>query len=229
MSDFDIVFKTRSEYKPMGFDRKGHWEGVYAAKTPAEVSWYQINPAVSLELIASSGISHTGRIIDVGGGASVLVDKLLGQGFQDLTVLDVSSKALDYAKERLGSRAEAVKWLQADVTEFEFPGKYELWHDRAVFHFLTDPRDRKRYVEVMTKAVKPGGHVIIAAFALEGPSKCSGLDVERYNSDKFKKELGNSFHLIKSIDEIHATPWKAEQKFTYCYFQTSVLRESNRP
>lgn len=168
----------------MSFDRKSHWENVYTENTPAEVSWYQIEPAVSLELIVSTGISHAGKIIDVGGGASVLVDKLLDQGFQDLTVLDVSSKALDYAKERLGNRAGAVKWIEADITEFESSEKHDLWHDRAVFHFLTDEDDRKKYVQNMNKALNPGGHVIIAAFSIDGPLKCSGLDVERYRPEK---------------------------------------------
>ncbi len=131
----------------MSFDRKSHWENVYDKKTPQEVSWYQIEPKRSLELIASTGISHAAKIIDVGGGASVLVDKLLDQGFRDLTVLDVSSKALDYAKERLLNVAVAVKWIEADVTEFQSPQQYDLWHDRAVFHFLTDAEDRKKYMQ----------------------------------------------------------------------------------
>jgi len=203
----------------MSFDRKSHWEGVYAKKTPVEVSWYQLEPAVSLELIVSTGIGHAGKVIDVGGGASVLVDKLLGQGFQDLTVLDVSSKALEYAKERLGSRAEAVKWMEADATEFESPEKYDLWHDRAVFHFLTSEDDRKKYVQNMNKALNPGGHVIIAAFSIDGPLKCSGLNVERYSPEKMKNELGDFFELVKSINEGHMTPGGKEQKFTYCCFR----------
>ncbi len=203
----------------MSFDRKSHWEGVYAKKTPGEVSWYQIEPAVSLELIASTGISPAGKIIDVGAGASTLVDKLLGQGFQDLTVLDISSKALDYAKERLGIRAKAVKWIQADVTEFEFPEKYDLWHDRAVFHFLTEEADRKKYARNMEKALNASGHAIIAAFAMNGPAKCSGLDVERYSPERLSREVGSSFQLIKSFEETHVTPWQAEQKFMYCCFK----------
>ncbi len=206
----------------MSFDRKSHWEGIYANKTPAEVSWYQLEPVVSLELIALTGIGHAGKIIDVGGGASVLVDKLIGQGFQDLTVLDISSKALDYAKERLGSRAEAVKWMEADVTEFESPEKYDLWHDRAVFHFLTDEDDRKKYVRNMNQALNPGGHVIIAAFSIAGPLKCSGLNVEQYSPDKMKNEFGDSFELVKSVNEEHLTPGGKEQKFTYCCFRKNT-------
>jgi len=203
----------------MSYDRKKHWEDVYTKKTPTEVSWYQIEPTISLELIKFTEIGHTSKILDVGGGASVLVDKLLDQGFQNLTVLDISSKSLDFAKKRLGELAAQVSWIEADVTEFDPPQKYDLWHDRAVFHFLTDPNDRKKYVRNMEKALNPRGHAIIAAFAIDGPPKCSGLDVERYSPEKMKNELGDSFELIKSIKEVHVTPWDSEQKFIYCYFK----------
>ena len=202
----------------MSFDKKSHWEGVYATKAPTQVSWYQTNPAISLELIAAIGIGQADKIIDVGGGASVLVDRLLSQGFQNLTVLDIAAKALDDAKERLGSRATAVKWIVADVTEFEFSEKYKLWHDRAVFHFLTDKNDRMKYVQNMDKALNPGGYVIIAAFSMEGPLKCSGLDIERYSPEKMQNELGASFEFVKFLDETHTTPAGKEQKFIYCYF-----------
>lgn len=203
----------------MSYDRKNHWEDVYTKKTPKEVSWYQIEPSVSLELIKATGINQTSKIIDVGGGASVLVDKLLEKGFQDLTVLDISSKPLQLAKERLGKLAAQVSWIEADVTEFDPPQKYDLWHDRAVFHFLTDPNDRKKYVQNMEKALNSGGHVIIATFAIDGPLKCSGLDVERYSDEKLKNELGGSFELMKSIKEAHVTPWGSKQNFIYCCFK----------
>ena len=203
----------------MGRDRKKHWEKVYGKKTPEEVSWYQIEPKISLELIASAEISHTAKIVDVGGGPSVLVDKLLNHGFKDLTVIDVSSKALAHAKKRLGSRAASVKWIEADITELEPSQKYERWHDRAVFHFLTDAEDRRKYVQNMDRSLNAGGHAIIATFSMEGPRKCSGLKVERYSSEKMKDELGRSFELIKSISEIHVTPSNTEQMFTYCLFK----------
>jgi len=203
----------------MTFKPKEHWEKVYQTKQPKEVSWFQTDPAVSLELIASAGVSHARKIIDVGGGASVLVNKLLDAGFEDLTVLDISSAALDCAKERLGERSANVQWIASDITEFLPARKYDLWHDRAVFHFLTDSEDRKKYKKALNESINPGGHVIIAAFALDGPPKCSGLDVERYSPEKMKNELGGSFELIKSVDEVHRTPWNAEQKFTYCYFR----------
>jgi ubiquinone/menaquinone biosynthesis C-methylase UbiE len=198
---------------------KNHWEDMYTKKMPTEVSWYQIEPTVSLDLIKSTGINYAGKIIDVGGGASVLVDKLLDKGFQNLTVLDISPKSLSYAKQRLGDRAAQVSWVEADVTEFDLPQKYDLWHDRAVFHFLTEENDRKKYIRNMDKALNPGGHVIIAAFAMEGPLKCSGLNVERYSDGKLKNELGNSFEFVKSVEEVHVTPWSSEQKFIYCYFK----------
>jgi 2-polyprenyl-3-methyl-5-hydroxy-6-metoxy-1,4-benzoquinol methylase len=206
----------------MSFNRKKHWENVYGQKKPVEVSWYQVEPTVSLKFIASTEIDYAAKIIDVGGGASVLVDKLLDQGFQNLTVLDISSKAIRYAQERLGGRAENVSWIEADVTEFESSIQYDLWHDRAVFHFLTDAEDRTKYVRRLEDAVKSGGHVIIAAFAIDGPHKCSGLDIERYNPEKMQNELGDSFELVYSDTELHITPWNIEQKFIYSYFKKIV-------
>lgn len=203
----------------MDFDSKQHWEKVYQEKEPGQVSWYQAQPNISLELIALSGINEAGRIIDVGGGSSILVDKLLDKGFNNIAVLDISAKAIEHAKKRLGKQAERVTWIEADITKFELPQQYDLWHDRAVFHFLTNPLDRKKYIEEMEKAVKPGGHIIIAAFSLEGPLKCSGLDVERYDVQKMKKELSGSFELVKNVDEVHMTPWNKEQKFLYCYLR----------
>lgn len=203
----------------MSFDRKDHWENVYTKKSPLEVSWYQTHPAISLDLIASTGIDHSARIIDVGAGASVLVDKLLEAGYKDITVLDIASKAMDYAKERLGSRAQKVVWVVADITEFEPSQQYDLWHDRAVFHFLTDKTDRRKYVEALKKTLKPEGHLILSAFSLEGPPQCSGLSVERYDVEKMKKELGDEFEFITSKRESHVTPWQAEQEFIYCHFK----------
>lgn len=205
--------------KVMSFNRKKHWENVYGQKKPFDVSWYQVEPTVSLGLITLTGIDSTAKIIDVGGGASVLVDKLLDQGFQNLTVLDISSKAIHYAQERLDQRAENVCWIEADVTEFESLVQYDLWHDRAVFHFLTDAEDRTKYVRRLEDAVNPGGHVVIAAFAIDGPPKCSGLEVVRYNPEKMKNELGDSFELVNSVSEAHITPWNKQQEFIYCYFR----------
>jgi ubiquinone/menaquinone biosynthesis C-methylase UbiE len=203
----------------MSFNVKHHWENVYQGKKPAEVSWYQTDPIISLEMIALTGIGHAGKIIDVGGGASILVDKLLDKGFQNPTILDISFKALDHAKGRLGKRAGSVNWVEADILQAELPYIYDLWHDRAVFHFLTSLEDRKKYIKMMEKAVRPGGHVIIATFALEGPLKCSGLQVERYSPEKLQHELGDQFLLVKNVEEVHITPLQTKQKFIYCYFR----------
>lgn len=203
----------------MNFNRKKHWENVYGQKKPVEVSWYQVEPAVSPKLITSTGIDHAAKIIDVGGGASFLAGKLLDQGFQNITVLDILSKAIHYAQERLGRWVENVCWIEADVIEFESSAQYDLWHDRAVFHFLTDIEERSKYVQQLKDMVKPVGHVVIAAFVIDGPPKCSGLDVERYSLEKMKKELGDSFKLVNSVSEAHITPWNKEQKFIYCYFK----------
>ncbi len=206
----------------MSFNRKKYWENVYGEKKPVEVSWYQAEPTVSLKIIISTEIDYTAKIIDVGGGASVLVDKLLDQGFQNLTVLDISSKAIHYAQEKLGRRAENVSWIEADVTEFKSSVQYDVWYDRAVFHFLTDSEDRTKYIRRLEEAVKPGGHVIIAAFAIDGPPKCSGLDIERYSPEKMKNEFDDSFEFVNSVSEVHITPWNKEQKFIYCYFKKIV-------
>ena len=203
----------------MNFDSKQHWEKVYNTKKPAEVSWYQNYPALSMDLIAFAKIDKDQKVIDVGGGASVLVDAVLDKGFKDVTVLDISSKAIQHARERLGQRAQSVQWIEADITQFDPPQQYDVWHDRAVFHFLTQEEDRKKYISALEKAVKAGGHVVIGTFSLEGPPKCSGLDVERYDPQKMQKELGGSFEFIKSADEIHVTPWNSEQKFTYFFFK----------
>ncbi len=198
---------------------KLHWETVYNTKKPTEVSWYQNDPVISLGMIASTKIDFDQKIIDVGGGASILVDTLHEKGFKDITVLDISLKAIQHAQERLRQNAQRIKWVEADITEFEPTERYDLWHDRAVFHFLTDPQDRRKYIHTLEKSVKSGGHVIIGTFSLEGPPKCSGLDVERYNVQKMKEELGGSFELVKSAEDVHMTPWNKEQRFLYCYFR----------
>ena len=198
---------------------KNHWEKVYAGKRPQQVSWYQEEPSISLELISATGITHSGKIIDVGGGASVLVDRLLDTGFKDVTVLDVSSKAIAYAKERLGERAANVNWIEADITEWKALQAYDFWHDRAVFHFLTQAHDRKKYTACLEQSVRPSGHAMIAAFSLSGPSQCSGLDVERYSPEKMTRELGDSFDLVNHCEEVHVTPWNAQQRFVYCLFR----------
>ena len=203
-------------------DRREHWNRVYQTRAPDSVSWYQRRPDVSLELIAASGIAKDARIIDVGGGASVLVDHLLDLGYSKLAVLDVSGAALNASRSRLEARAAAVEWLEGDVTTFEPPHRYALWHDRAAFHFLTDAGDRARYVATLRRALNPGGAVIIATFALDGPPKCSGLDVVRYDERSIAAELGAEFELREVRREAHVTPGKAEQQFHYFRFGRRV-------
>lgn len=196
-------------------DRKEHWERIYSTRAPVEVSWYQQEPALSLQLIRNCGLAKDDPVIDVGGGASILVDRLLEQGYRRLAVLDISSRSLAYAQERLGARACQVKWFTADVTEFVAPHPFSLWHDRAVFHFLTQPEDRKKYVEVLKNTLQPGGHLILAAFALQGPTRCSGLEVVRYDAGKLMNELGDQFEFVRETGETHITPDNKEQLFSW--------------
>jgi 2-polyprenyl-3-methyl-5-hydroxy-6-metoxy-1,4-benzoquinol methylase len=203
-------------------DSKSHWEKVFRTKHPTEVSWYRPHLDVSLLLIEEAAHNRDARVIDVGGGESTLVDDLLARGYRNLSVLDVSSTALVVAKGRLGDKADKVDWLCGDVTTYAFPRhRYDVWHDRAVFHFLTDPKDRVAYVRQVARAVKPRGHVIVATFGPEGPTKCSGLDVVRYGPDALHDEFGSDFQLVKNLTELHRTPAGSIQQFTYCYCNIS--------
>ena len=197
---------------------KTHWEHIYESKAPTQVSWYQEHAQFSLQYIQNTGIRKTGHIIDVGGGTSTLVDDLIGDGFQHISVLDVSGAALRLTQQRLGAQANHVKWIEADITQADLPHQaYDLWHDRAVFHFLTQAEDRQRYVEVVRHAVRTGGHVIVATFAPDGPERCSGLEVVRYSPGSLHSEFGDGFDVVDSTRETHQTPFGTEQKFIYCY------------
>jgi SAM-dependent methyltransferase len=198
---------------------RDHWNRVYSSKTPEAVSWYQSRPALSVELIAASGVRKDAGIIDVGAGASTLVDCLLEEGYSTLAVLDWSGRALAHGRARLGDRAAVVQWYEADVTRFEPPRRYGLWHDRAVFHFLTQESDRRAYVATLKKTVGADGHAVIATFAHDGPAKCSGLDVMRHDEASLQRELGEEFDLRESRYETHLTPWQSEQRFVYARFQ----------
>ena len=197
---------------------KEHWEQVYSAKAPDAVSWFQDHATLSLRLIRATGVPPSGSIIDVGGGASTLVDDLIAAGFSDVTVLDLSRAALTAATSRLGGKASQVQWLEADITTASLPGgAYDVWHDRAVFHFLTAPADRAAYVRAVLHSVKPGGHVIVATFAEDGPTHCSGLPVMRYTADELHLEFGKRFSLMSHDKEAHHTPFGTVQQFIYCY------------
>jgi len=203
----------------MAFDRRTHWQGIYREKSPQDVSWYQQEPKVSLELIHRCGLHKDEAVIDVGGGASVLVDYLCEQGFTNITVLDISSTALESARSRMGQLAESIEWLESDITEFLPPHRYSLWHDRAVFHFLTAEEDRRNYVDSLNQALKPGGYLIIAAFAIGGPDQCSKLDIVQYDAPKLMAALGNEFELLDTVEELHITPANKEQQFGYFLLQ----------
>lgn len=199
--------------------RQSHWENVYTSKGESEVSWFQESPAPSLALIAETGAGPTSAIIDIGGGASRLVDRLIESGFQDVTVLDLSAAALNAAQGRLGERASRVHWLVADATNWAPERTYDIWHDRAAFHFLTEAGDRDAYVARLRQALKIGGHAIIATFALDGPEKCSGLPVMRYDAASLSQTLGPDFRLLSSEHSDHSTPWGSHQHFQFSVFQ----------
>lgn len=196
---------------------KQHWEDVYTANPSDRVSWYQPHAAQSMRMIRAARVPPSGEIIDVGGGASTLVDDLLDAGYRAITVLDLSGAALATAKARLGPRAGAVRWIEDDVTRAALaPCRYDLWHDRAVFHFLTDPADRLAYRSQVLRAVKPGGHVIMATFAEDGPDECSGLPVMRYSPGTLHAEFGAAFELVEHHREEHHAPNDRRQAFVYC-------------
>ena len=199
--------------------RKERWEAIYQTKGATNVSWFQDDPRLSLELIGAFAPAEGGRIIDVGGGASLLVDRLLDLPFERIAVLDISETALSNARSRLGERASRVDWIVADITEAESLGTFDVWHDRAVFHFLTDATDRWKYIELARRTVSVGGHLTIATFADDGPKRCSDLDVCRYNAETMAAELGEGFSLVKDAREMHATPWGSSQAFFYGVFR----------
>lgn len=203
---------------------KEHWEQVYSTKPADQVSWFQVHAARSLRLIHETGVPLGASIIDVGGGASTLVDDLLHAGYQSLTVLDMSGVALAAAQARVGSSARRVRWIEADITDAALPADaYDVWHDRAVFHFLTSAQDRRAYVEAALRAVKPGGHVILATFAEGGPTQCSGLPVMRYSAASLQAEFGSPFVLLRHEQEEHQTPSGNIQKFVYCHFRKCTI------
>ena len=197
---------------------KTHWENIYRTKSATQVSWYQEHAELSIRFILETGVGKSAQIIDVGGGSSTLVDDLLATGFEKVTVLDISGVALHRAQDRLGSLSSAVTWVEADITRADLlPGFYDVWHDRAVFHFLTRAHDRHRYVQAVRRSVKTGGHIIVASFGPEGPDRCSGLEVVRYSPAAMHDEFGNDFKLVDSATQTHHTPSGTNQQFVYCY------------
>lgn len=198
-------------------DRHSHWEEIYRTKGPDQVSWYQPEATLSLDLIRRVAPGPDSTFIDIGAGASTLVDGLLGAGYRRITVLDISAAALAQARTRLGAAAGSITWHEADALTIALPeAAFDVWHDRAVFHFLTDADDRARYVAQVRHALRPGGYVLVATFAEDGPTRCSGLEVARYSADTLHGEFGVDFRLVGSQHHTHYTPWGVPQAFTYC-------------
>ncbi|MDR7224961.1 class I SAM-dependent methyltransferase [Aminobacter aminovorans] len=203
----------------MSDDRASHWETIYRTKTEDQVSWFQQTPEPSLTLLELAGATPDAVIVDIGAGASHLVDVLIGRGFDDVTVLDLSQAALDADHTRLGPDASRVTWIRSDVTDWQPERNYDIWHDRAAFHFLTDAVDQAAYAAVLKRAVKAGGHAIIGTFAPDGPEKCSGLPIVRHDADSIGKLLGGSFELIDTRRHEHRTPWDSVQLFQFSTFR----------
>ena len=197
---------------------KSHWESVYGTQDPKAVSWYAAHLLLSLQYVRKAAPAKDARIIDVGGGESTLVDDLLADGYSNITVLDISTTALEVTRHRLGALSRKVTWVAGDVLDVDLPvAAYDVWHDRAVFHFLTSDEQRRRYVEQVLKALKPGGYAIVGTFGPEGPEKCSGLPVARYEPTALHARFGDPFQLVDSSIEVHKTPWGAPQQFVYCF------------
>jgi len=203
----------------IGPDRQTHWDNVYTTKTEKEVSWFEESPTISRDLIRSTRAGLDAPIIDIGGGASRLVDALIDNGFEALTVLDLSKTALARAQARLGMRGAKVRWIVEDVTTWEPSETYQVWHDRAAVHFLTEPKDRAAYAERVAWAVRPGGHVIIGTFASDGPERCSVLPVVRHDAASLGEILGSAFELMESRRHAHQTPMGATQRFQFSRFR----------
>lgn len=200
-------------------ENKLHWENVYQTKLPNEVSWTQEVPKTSLDFISQFDLPKTACIIDVGGGDSRLVDYLLEQGYENITVLDISSKALERAQARLGAAAAKVNWVAMDITAFQSEVEFDLWHDRATFHFLTTDDQINKYLSIVRQNVKPGRYAVMGTFSTDGPEKCSGLPIKQYNEESLTKQLLNGFEKVKCITEDHITPFNTKQNFLFCSFR----------
>jgi ubiquinone/menaquinone biosynthesis C-methylase UbiE len=206
-------------------DAKAHWENIYQSKAADQVSWFQSIPERSLALIAEMNLAKTAPILDVGAGASTLVDHLLDRHYANISLLDISEVALSVTRQRLGEAAARLTWLEGDVTRIPLPAAhFAVWHDRAVFHFLSDAESQARYIDQVARALQPNGYAIIATFAHDGPTMCSGLPVTRYDVQQVQAAFGERFMLVHSSHETHLTPWNSEQKFLYCAFQATTYK-----
>lgn len=206
-------------------DEQAHWNAIYRSKAQDAVSWYRPHLEQSLRFIEEAALPRTAAIVDVGGGASTLVDDLLDAGYSNLTVLDLSASAIEQAQRRLGTRARAVTWLVGDVTQLRLPDHaYDFWHDRAVFHFLRDEGTRRQYVAAARRALRPNAYIVVATFGLAGPKTCSGLPVMRYTAEGIHEQFGEEFLKVGETAETHRTPWGSEQEFVYCYCRVPAAR-----
>ncbi len=203
------------------FDRKRHWENIYENRQPDEVSWYQPKPAISLDFLKLAKLPKTASIIDTGGGESLFVDYLLDAGYKNITVLDISDTAIRHARQRVGDKANLVKWIVSDVVDFEPEEKYDFWHDRGTFHFLTNEDDIQKYIALIRAAVKPKGHVVIGTYSDSGPQRCSGLEIHQYSEDLIERQFKPYFTKIASRREDHITPYNTVQNFLFCCFRKS--------
>ncbi|WP_163717081.1 class I SAM-dependent methyltransferase [Mangrovibacterium lignilyticum] len=201
------------------FDRKKHWDNIYQTKDLHEVSWFQPNPETSLNFVHQFKVPYSAKIIDIGGGDSLFVDYLLDEGYSDITVLDISESAIERAKIRLGERAGLVKWLVADAANFSPSEKYDFWHDRAAFHFLTDEKEISNYLETAQKSINPVGVLIIGTFSEQGPQKCSGIEIRQYSENSMTERLQHFFEKVKCIKVDHKTPSETIQNFVFCSFK----------
>ena len=213
-----MMANIKSKIQQADIDRKNYWDNIYSDNKSTEVSWYQQYPEISLNLISATEIEKSASIIDIGGGASTLVDFLLAAGYQNLSVLDISASAIEQAKDRLAQDSSKVQWIVQDITRFVAEQSFDVWHDRAVFHFLTNVDDRAKYVKTISDFMQPGAHAIIATFNFEGPKKCSGLDIVRYSPETLSEIFSENFKLIETKTEEHKTPGGMTQSFVYCRF-----------
>jgi len=221
MERLEINYLSKTGNRQMNKEREKHWEKVYETKQSNELSWTEKRPA-SLELIYGFNLDKTARIIDVGGGDSKLVDHLLDGGYENITVLDISSKAIERAKHRQGEKAEKIKWIVSDVIDFQPEGTYDLWHDRATFHFLVRPKEIQQYIRTVEKSVS--GFLVIATFSDKGPLKCSGLNIHRYNESELTTEFSSNFQKIRCFTEDHLTPFNTLQNFLFCSFKRTITK-----
>jgi ubiquinone/menaquinone biosynthesis C-methylase UbiE len=203
------------------FDRKKHWETIYQTKELKDVSWFQPTPETSLDFFKQFNVQTTAKVIDIGGGDSLLVDHLLDLGYQHISVLDISEAAIDRAKQRLGERAKNVTWIVADAASFKPTEKYDFWHDRAAFHFLTDENDISNYLDIASQYINPGGVLVIGTFSEQGPKKCSGIEIKQYSEETITNRLQRFFEKIKCITVDHKTPFDTIQNFVFCSFRKS--------